>query len=69
MKKITKKQMIKNVIDRCGVDDPNMGFIIETKDYKVLDNLEASKKELREAIAIEDWNYEENLVWGVFSNR
>jgi hypothetical protein len=69
VKKITKKQMIKNVIDRCGVDDPNMGFIIETKDYRVLDNLEASKKELREAIAIEDWNHEENLVWGVFSNR
>ena len=65
--KLTKAQIVSDIIDRTGVYDPDMGYIIETKDGDVLDNTECSKNQLRNAVAIEDWNYEDNQIWGKFS--
>ena len=67
--KTTKKIMINNVIDRTNVLDDNQGYIIETRDGRILDNTECTRVELRNAVAIEDWNCTENGTWSVFTNR
>jgi len=63
----TKSQMISEVTERTNVLDQDMGYIIQTKEGEILDNTECTKAQLRSAVAIEDWNYEENLIWGVFT--
>ena len=67
MKTITKTQIINEVIERTDSYDGDCGYIIQTREGDILDNTECTRKQLREAVAIEDWNWEEDITWGVFT--